>query len=93
MRGIHGMEWELIYEMGEIFVGKLKHRKPPAMPYWWWLGQDGCWFCKNKSACSNCGVIKKERKSWFSKKIKGERSANYKGKRKRFAYDDWGDFL
>ena len=35
-------------------MGKPKRRKPPEMPYWWWLGQDSCWFCKTRSACSNC---------------------------------------
>lgn len=23
-------------------MGRPKRRKPPEMPYWWWLGQDGC---------------------------------------------------
>ena len=24
------------------------------MPYWWWLGMDGCWFCKNRNNCNQC---------------------------------------
>ncbi len=24
------------------------------MPYWWWLDQDGCWFCKRKNNCNQC---------------------------------------
>lgn len=59
-------------------MGKLKYRKAPEMPYWWWLGQDGCWFCKNRNACSNCSVIKKERKKYFGKKVKGRKSSNHK---------------
>ena len=46
------------------------------MPYWWWLDQDGCWFCKNKNACSNCSVIKKVRKESFGKKFKGRNPNN-----------------
>lgn len=59
-------------------MGRPKHRKPPAMPYWWWLGQDGCWFCKTRNACSNCSVIKKDRKTFFGKKVKGRHSTNHK---------------
>lgn len=30
-------------------------RKPrPAMPRWWWLGQDGCWFCGHRNNCNQC---------------------------------------
>ncbi len=59
-------------------MSRPKHRKPPAMPYWWWLGQDGCWFCKTRNACSNCSVIKKDRKAFFGKKVKGRHSTNHK---------------
>ena len=52
-------------------MGKVKHRKPPTMPHWWWFDSDGCWFCKNRNGCSNCGVVKKYRKEFFPKKIKG----------------------
>ena len=41
------------------------------MPHWWWTGQDGCWFCKDRNACHNCSVIKKARKQFFAKKEKG----------------------
>lgn len=59
-------------------MGKLKRRKAPEMPYWWWLEQDGCWFCKNPNSCSNCSVIKKDRKKYFGEKIKGRKSSNHK---------------
>lgn len=36
------------------------HKPHPSMPYWYWLGTDGCWFCKNKNNCNNCGIIKKD---------------------------------
>lgn len=59
-------------------MSKVKYRKPPEMPFWWWLGQDGCWFCKNRNACSNCSVIKKDRKFLFGKKFKGKNSTNHR---------------
>lgn len=59
-------------------MGKIKRRKPPEMPYWWWLDQDGCWFCKNRNACSNCNVAKRDRKKNFGKKMKGRNSSNHK---------------
>lgn len=29
-------------------MGKPKRKPRPTMPDWWWLKQDGCWFCKNQ---------------------------------------------
>lgn len=46
------------------------------MPHWWWAGQDGCWFCKERNACHNCSVVKKARKQFFAKKEKGKNSEN-----------------
>ena len=66
-------------------------RKPPTMPYWFWLGQDGCWFCKSSVSqrdCTNCSVNKKYRKEFFGKKIKGRNSSNHKDKHKN-RYDDY----
>ena len=40
------------------------------MPKWFWWGQDGCWFCKNKNNCSNCSAVKQYRKACFGKKYK-----------------------
>lgn len=38
-------------------------RKPrPAVPRWWWLDTDGCWFCKNRNNCNSCKVISKFKK-------------------------------
>lgn len=47
-------------------------RKPPQMPRWYWLDTDGCWFCKNRNACSNCSIVKRYRKKYFTKKEKGK---------------------
>lgn len=34
-------------------------RKPrPSMPNWYWLGQDGCWFCKHPNNCNQCKAIR-----------------------------------
>lgn len=40
-------------------MGKSKRKPRPSMPHWWWLDQDGCWFCKNKRNCGSCTVNKK----------------------------------
>ena len=61
-------------------MSKRKMRKPPTMPIWWWYEQDGCWFCKHRNGCSNCGIIKRSRKYEFGLKIKGEHSCNKKNK-------------
>ena len=39
-------------------------RKPrPSMPRWWWLGQDGCWFCKNRNNCNQCKAARNSAKA------------------------------
>lgn len=35
-------------------MGKASHKPRPSMPYWYWLGQDGCWFCSNRNNCNSC---------------------------------------
>ena len=35
-------------------MGKARRKPRPSMPHWYWLGQDGCWFCKNRNNCSSC---------------------------------------
>lgn len=48
---------------------KIKKRKQrPSMPYYWWFDVDGCWFCKNKNACSNCKVARRYLKSKYNKR-------------------------
>lgn len=52
---------------------KQKRRKPrPAMPHWYWLGQDGCWFCKNANNCNQCRTNRDYLKKYGEKKIKGK---------------------
>lgn len=52
----------------------MARRKPrPSMPYWYWLGQDGCWFCKNRRNCNSCGIIRKDAKAMMPGKYKGRR--------------------
>lgn len=36
-------------------MGKAKRKPRPSMPQWYWLGQDGCWFCENRNNCNQCG--------------------------------------
>lgn len=51
------------------------------MPYWYWLGQDNCWFCKNRSNCNSCKSNRSYMKEYGAKKIKG-RTAGAKKERK-----------
>ena len=30
----------------------------PSPPYWFMLGVDGCWWCKNRNGCTSCGITK-----------------------------------
>lgn len=67
---------EVIYALVRIDgnMSKDKHRKcKPSMPYWWWLGQDGCWNCPDQNACSSCKAAKKSAKSSKATKEKGRR--------------------
>ena len=39
---------------------KIKYRKPrPSPPKWYWPDSDNCWFCKNRSACGGCKMLKR----------------------------------
>ena len=39
---------------------KIKYRKQrPSPPKWYWLESDNCWFCKNRSACGGCKILKR----------------------------------
>ena len=52
----------------------MARRKPrPSMPYWFWLNQDGCWFCKNRNNCNQCKANRKYAKECLPKKYKGYR--------------------
>ena len=48
-------------------------RKPrPSAPRWYWLGADGCYFCKNKNNCNGCRETARFRYN-KQKKIETER--------------------
>lgn len=49
--------WELNRGMG-----KAKRKPRPSMPHWWWLGQDGCWFCRNRNNCNQCKAARADAK-------------------------------
>lgn len=57
-------------------MGKAKRKPRPSMPLWWWYGQDGCWFCKQRNNCNQCKAAradaKKMRKHWMGKETEGE---------------------
>jgi len=44
-------------------------RKPrPSMPRWWWLGQDGCWFCNGRNNCNQCKAARSSAKAGDSER-------------------------
>lgn len=47
---------------------KAKRKPRPSMPRWYWLVQDGCWFCKSKNNCNQCKPNRKYAKKNLSKK-------------------------
>lgn len=54
-----------------------KLRKPtPQPPRWYWWQNDNCWWCKNKSNCGNCKVLKEtvaqQKRKQLKKKLKWE---------------------
>jgi len=61
---------------------KIRRKPRPAMPYWYWLGQDGCWFCKNAHNCNNCPTNRTYLKKYGEKKIKGQTACSKKSYRK-----------
>lgn len=52
------------------------------MPKWFWLGQDGCWFCDNRNNCSQCKANRAASKHDKSLSKKRDKVARYK------EYDD-----
>lgn len=52
------------------------------MPKWYWMDQDGCWYCKNKNNCNQCKFNRKYIKEYGGKKFKGRHPNKDKGKDK-----------
>lgn len=53
---------------------KIKKRKPrPQPPQNFFFDNDNCWFCKNKSGCSGCKILKK---AVYERKLK-DKKGNY----------------
>lgn len=46
-------------------MAKAQRKPRPSMPYWWWLGQDGCWFCKSRNNCNQCKAARESGKGWI----------------------------
>lgn len=47
------------------------------MPRWFWLGQDGCWFCENMNNCDQCKANRAYMKKYGKKKFKGNKDGTY----------------
>ena len=68
-------------------MGKAKRKPRPAMPRWYWLGQDGCWFCKNRNNCNKCKPNREYVKEFGEKKIKGKTASSKINHRKEPDYE------
>lgn len=55
-------------------MGKAIRKPKPSMPRWFWLEQDGCWFCDNPNNCGHCKVNRAYAKKYGQKKIKGQKA-------------------
>ena len=42
-------------------MGKAKRKMRPQPPWWWTLDNDNCWFCKNRTNCGGCKLLKQQR--------------------------------
>lgn len=54
-------------------MGKAKRKARPAMPIWWWWGQDGCWACKARNNCSQCKIARVDAKLMRKQQLRKER--------------------
>lgn len=70
-------------------MGKAKRKPRPSMPHWFWLGQDGCWFCKNRNNCNQCKANRSYLKEFGEKKEKGVHANAKKTKRRMESDNDW----
>lgn len=61
-------------------MGRAKRKPKPSMPRWYWLDQDGCWYCKNKNNCNQCKFSRKYVKEYGGKKFKGRHPNKDRGK-------------
>lgn len=57
-------------------MGKPKRKPRPAMPHWWWLDSDECWFCRNRNNCNQCKVARQSYKSGGKLAREKDRRAN-----------------
>ncbi len=61
-------------------MGKAKRKPRPSMPDWFWWGQDGCWFCKQRNNCNQCKANREYVKEFGEKKQKEDTPAQSEGR-------------
>ena len=73
-------------------MGKAKRKPRPSMPDWFWWGQDGCWFCKQRNNCNQCKANREYVKEFGEKKQKGRHASAKRGARTKLQLmeDDYG---
>lgn len=73
-------------------MGKAKRKPRPSMPDWFWWGQDGCWFCKQRNNCNQYKANREYAKEFGEKKQKGRHASAKRGARTKpqLMEDDYG---
>lgn len=79
-------EYDSLVELNESL------RKKVAEPDWFWWGQDGCWFCKQRNNCNQCKANREYVKEFGEKKQKGKHASAKRGARTKpqLMEDDYG---
>ena len=69
-------------------MSKAKRKPRPSMPHWYWLGQDGCWFCDNRHNCNSCKANRQAGKD-DPKLVKREDKQNRE--REKYGRENYGN--
>lgn len=70
-------------------MGKAKRKPRPSMPRWFWLGQDGCWFCNYRNNCNACKANRSYMKEFGEKKQKGRKAGAKRTQTRLEPNNDW----
>ena len=53
-------------------MGKAKRKPKPSMPKWYWMDQDGCWYCKTEITAISVNQIGNIPKSMAERNSKAD---------------------
>lgn len=49
-------------------MGKAMRKPRSAHLKWWFIENDGCWFCKNRNNCNGCKLLKRQKTNEVKKR-------------------------